>query len=340
MRSGFLGWARLGTGLAAALLLRAGLARAEMTEITAATQYGVSILPLMVMERNALAEKHARAGGVEGLRVRWVQVAGPSVVNDGLVSGAIQFAAQGAPSLATLWDRTRGNVGVKGVAAITTYPLYLITRNPAVRSLRDLSDQDRVAVPSVKISTQAIMLQMAATELFGPKDYARFDPYTVSLSHPDAVLALTSNTAGVNAHFSSSPFYEAEIKLPGVRLVTTNYEILGGPATALVLLASTRFRAANPRVFKAFYDGLAEAIDTINKDKPAAARLYLEMARDTKNTADDILRVIDDKDYAYTLRPAKVLKTAQFMAGVGSLRQAPARLEDMFFPEVAGIGGD
>ena len=322
------------------LLCLATPARAELTEITVAEQFGLSILPLMVMERQGLAEKHARAAGLPPLKVNFVQVAGPSVMNDGLVSGAVQFAAQGAPSLITLWDKTRSNVGVRGVAAITTYPLFLITRNPAVRTARDFSGVDRIAVPSVKISTQAIMLQMLAAELYGDREYARLDPLTVSLSHPDAVLAMTSGMAGVNAHFSSSPFYEQEIKLPGAHLVTTNYEILGGPATALVLLASKRFRDANPTVYRAFYDGLAEAIAIINADKRAAAVLYLEMARDTKTSVEDVLRIIEDPDYAYTLRPAKVLRTALFMAKIGSIRQTPASVNELFFPETAALNGD
>src|SRR5205823_14441389 len=132
----------------------------------------------------------------------------------------------------TLWDKTNGQV--KGVSAMTTYPLYLITRNPAVKSARDFTDKDRIAVPSVKVSTQAIMLQMIAAKEYGEANYAHFDPLTIGLSHPDAVLALTNSTGGVTAHFTSSPFYEQEVKLPGVHLITTNYEILGGPATAVV----------------------------------------------------------------------------------------------------------
>ena len=322
------------------LLCAIAPARAEVTEVTVAEQYGLSILPLMVMERQGLAEKHARAAGLPPLKVNFVQVAGPSVMNDGLISGAVQFAAQGAPSLITLWDKTRSNAGVRGVAAITTYPLFLITRNPAVHSARDFSAADRIAVPSVKISTQAIMLQMLAAELYGDKEYARLDPLTVSLSHPDAVLAMTSAMAGVNAHFSSSPFYEQEIKLPGAHLVTTNYEILGGPATALVLLASKRFRDANPLVYKAFYDGLSEAIGIVNGDKRAAAQLYLEMAKDTKTTVEDVLRIIEDPGYAYTLRPAKVFRTALFMAKIGSIRQTPASVDELFFPEAAALNGD
>ncbi|GAC1346365.1 MAG: ABC transporter substrate-binding protein [Acetobacteraceae bacterium] len=321
------------------VLLLAGPARAEMGEITVAEQFGVSVLPLMMMERLGLAEKHAKEAGIE-LKVRWVQVAGPSVMNDGLLSGALQFASQGAPSMITLWDRTRRNVGIKGVAAITTYPLYLLSRNPAVHTIKDLTASDKIAVPSVKISTQAIMLQIAAADAFGEGEYARLDPLTISLAHPDATAAFTTDTAGVNAHFSSSPFYEQEIKVPGAHLVTTNYAILGGPATALILTASTRFREANPTVFRAFYDGLAEAIDIVNADKPAAARLYLEISKDRISSEAEIVGMIGDKDCAYTLRPAKVMKTAAFMAKVGTIRQAPATLEEMFFPEAAALGGD
>jgi NitT/TauT family transport system substrate-binding protein len=312
--------------------------RAEVNEITVAQQYGVSFLPLMVMEKEALVEKHAAAAGLADLKVVWAKVAGPSAMNDGLISNAIHFAAQGAPSMITLWDKTRGQI--KGVSSMTTYPLYLISRDPDVKSINDFSAKDKIAVPSIKISTQAIMLQMAASKVFGENEFGKLDPFTVSLSHPDATLAFTNNTAGVNAHFSSSPFYEQEMRVPGAHLVTTNYEILGGPATAVVLTANAKFREANPKAYKAFYDGLSEAIAIINKDKRAAASLYLVAAHDTKNSVDDILKIISDKDYAFTLKPEKVLKTAQFMAKIGSIKQSPATIGDLFFPENAKMGGD
>lgn len=330
------------TCLCAALALTgmATTARAEVSEITVAQQYGVAFLPLMVMEKQGLVEKQADAAGLKGVRVNWLKVAGPSVMNDGLLSGTINYAAQGAPSLITLWDRTRGNDKIKGVAAMTTYPLFLITQNPNVKTIKDFSSEDKIAVPSVKISTQAIMLQMAAADAFGEKNYGKLDPLTITLSHPDAMMALSSKTAGVNAHFSSSPFYEQEIKMPGMHLVTTNYEILGGPATAIVLTTTTKFREANPKVYRAFFDGLKQAIDIVNADKRAAAQLYLDMAKDTRNSVEDILAIISDKGYAYTLQPQKVFKTALFMAKVGSIKQAPKSLEELFFPEAANLGGD
>jgi NitT/TauT family transport system substrate-binding protein len=327
--------------IAAALLLFASASapRAEVSEITIAQQFGVAFLPLMLMERDSLIEKHAKAAGIE-VKTNWQKVAGPSVINDGLLSGNVHFGAVGAPSLVTLWSRTKSNVGVKGVAAMTSYPLYFVTRNPDLKSLKELSSKDKIAVPSVKISTQAIMLQMAAADLFGQPNYQKFDEFTVSLSHPDAMVALMNNTSGVNAHFGTSPFYEQEMKFPGARLLTTSYDILGGRASALVVVTTSKFHEANPKIYKAFLAAEKEAIDTINKDKRKAAQAYLDIANDRKNTVDDIFAVIDDKDYAFTLSPEKVFKTAVFMGKVGTVKDPPTKWQDLFFPDIHDLPGD
>ncbi|MGB9369897.1 MAG: ABC transporter substrate-binding protein [Xanthobacteraceae bacterium] len=331
---------RLKAITAAALLLASTAAgRAEIGEITIAQQFGVSFLPLMLMERDGLIEKHAKAAGIE-VKTNWQKVAGPSVINDGLLSGNVHFGAVGAPSLVTLWSRTKTNVGVKGVAAMTSYPLYFVTRNPELKSLKDLSQKDKIAVPSVKISTQAIMLQMAAADLFGQPNYQKFDELTVSLAHPDAMLALMNNTGGVNAHFATSPFYEQEMKIPGARVLTTSYDILGGRASALVVVTTTKFHDANPKLYTAFLAAQKEAIDAINKDKRKAAQDYLDIAQDKKNTVDDIFAVINDKDYAFTLLPEKVFKTAVFMGKVGTVKDPPVKWQDLFFPDIHGLPGD
>jgi NitT/TauT family transport system substrate-binding protein len=332
---------RIQAMLAAALALAVATpAAGEQAEINVAQQYGVSFLPLMVMEREKLIERHAKAAGLGEIKVNWVKVAGPSVMNDGLVSGALQFAALGAPSLITLWAKTKENAAVKGVSAMTTYPLYLNTRNPDVKSIRDFSDKDKIAVPSIKVSTQAIMLQMAAAKAYGDDNYARFDPWTVSLSHPDGLLAIVNNTGGVNAHFTTSPFHEQEMKVPGIHTITTSYDILGGPATAVVIAASGKYRDANPKTYMAFYSALKDAIDGINKDKRAAARVYLEQTKDTKDTPEDIYAMISAPDYHYTLAPQKVYKTAEFMYKIGTIKVKPASWKELFFPEVHDLQGD
>ena len=83
---------------------------------------------------------------------------------------------------------------------------------------------------------------------------------------------------------------------------------------------------------------MSEAIDIINKDKRAASKLYLEVARDKMSALDDVVAMISDKDYAFTLEPHKVFATAQFMAKIGSIKLAPASINELFFHEGAGKG--
>jgi NitT/TauT family transport system substrate-binding protein len=329
------------TLLAAAIALLGGPepARAEVGEITMAQQYGVAFLPLMWMEHNQLIEKQARAQGIE-LKTRWAKLAGPAAINDALLSGSVNFSAVGAPSLITLWGKTKGNIGVMGVSAVTTYPLSLNVRNPNVKSIKDFTEKDKIAVPAVKVSTQAIMLQMAAEKAFGEGNQFKLDPLTITLSHPDGYAALVSNTGGVDAHFTTSPFHEQEMKIPGVRTLTTSYEILGGRATALVIVATSKFRDANPKAYRAFLAALKEAIDSINRDKRTAAARYLEWANDRKSTLNEVTAAISDPDYAFTLVPEKVFQTAEFMAKIGTIKDKPAKWQDLFFPEIHNLPGN
>ena len=134
----------------------------EVKEIAVAQQFGAIFIPLMAMENLQLIEKQATARGIGDVKVNWAKLAGPSVMVDAILSGNLHFSAQGVPSLALMWDRTKGSVGVRAVSAITNTDIYLNTRNPSIKSIRDFTEKDRIAVPSVKVSTQALFLQIAA----------------------------------------------------------------------------------------------------------------------------------------------------------------------------------
>lgn len=188
-------------------LLAASPGQAETNKINAAKQYGLSYLPLMIMEDQKLVEKHAAAAGLKDLTVHWVTLGGPSAMNDALLSGGIDFGTGGVPSLSTLWAKTRNTpLAIHGVAALNDMPVDLVTANPNVKTLHDFTDKDKIAVTSVKISTQALLLEMAVAKEFGEANYEKLDSLTVSMPHPEAMTALMSGSAGINAHFSSPPF--------------------------------------------------------------------------------------------------------------------------------------
>src|SRR2546430_813255 len=157
---------RLARALLAALLIALpAIARAELAEIKVAQQYGIGYLPLMIMEEQKLIEKYAKANGVE-VTVGWAKFAGGNVMNDALLSNSLQFASGGVGPLITLWARTKGNLDVKGVAAINSMPLYLNTRNPKVKTIKDFTERDKIALPAVKVSIQPVTLHMGGGKGF------------------------------------------------------------------------------------------------------------------------------------------------------------------------------
>jgi NitT/TauT family transport system substrate-binding protein len=329
--------ARLATVVAAALLVLAPIARAEMAEIKVAKQYGIGYLPLMLMEDQKLIEKYAKAVGVD-VSVSWATFAGGNVMNDALLSNSLQFASGGVAPLVTLWARTRGNLDVKAVGAIDSMPLYLVTRNRNVKTIADFTDKDRIGLPAAKVSIQAITLQMAAEKAFGSGQHGKLDPLTVTLSHPDAMQALLSGRSEVDAHFGSPPFQYEELKDPAMHTVLNSYDVLGGPATFNVVWTSSKFRSENPKLYDAFVKALDDAIALINRDKQAAAQAYLRMSKG-KDTVQDILAMLNDPAIVFTTTPQNVMKYVEFMYKIGVIKTKPDSWKDLFFPNAHALPG-
>ncbi|HYT98308.1 MAG TPA: ABC transporter substrate-binding protein [Casimicrobiaceae bacterium] len=311
--------------------------RAEMTEIAVAQQYGIGYLPLMLMEEKKLIEKHAKAAGVD-VKVGWAKFAGGNVMNDALLSGNLQFASGGVGPLLTLWARTRGNLDVRGVGALNSMPLHLVTRNPNVKTISDFRDSDRIALPAVKVSAQAVLLQMAAEQAFGAGQQNRLDALTVTMSHPDAMQALLSGQSEIDAHFGSPPFQYQEAARSGNHVVLNSYDVLGGPATFNVVWTTAKLRNENPKVYDAFVKALDEAIAEINRDKRAAAESYLRISKD-KDSVDNILRMLNDPNIIYTTAPQNIMKFAEFMQKIGAIKVKPESWRDFFFPNVHALSG-
>jgi NitT/TauT family transport system substrate-binding protein len=312
-------------------------ARAEMAEIAVAQQYGISYLPLMLMEEKKLIEKDAKAAGVD-VKVGWAKFAGGNVMNDALLSGNLQFASGGVGPFLTLWARTRGNLDVRGVGALNSMPLHLVTRNPNVKTISDFRDSDRIALPAVKVSVQAVLLQMAAEQAFGAGQQNRLDPLTVTMSHPDAMQALLSGQSEIDAHFGSPPFQYQEVARGGNHVVLNSYDVLGGPATFNVVWTTAKFRNDNPKLYDAFVKALDEAIAEINRDKRAAAESYLRISKD-KDSVENILRMLNDPNIVYTTTPQNMMKFAEFMQKIGAIKAKPDSWRDLFFPNVQALPG-
>lgn len=305
---------------------------AEPSEIRIAQQFGVNYLPLLMMKKYGLVEKHALKAGLGNVTVTWAQVGSGAAMNDALLAGDLDFASGGVGPLLKIWDKAKGQSDVKGVASLGSMPLYLNTINPDVRSVVDFTSKDRIALPAVKVSIQAIVLQMAAAKAFGEGQYDKLDGLTVSMKHPDAMAALLSRKTEVSAHFANSPFQEQELDTPGVHRVLSSYDVLG-PSTLNSLYTTAKFHDANPKAYRAVLAALEEAMDLINADKKNAAHTYVDEEH-SKLSPEFVEKILEDRDFVVTPVPRGIMKYAEFMHRTKSIRNLPRSWKDVYFPEI------
>jgi NitT/TauT family transport system substrate-binding protein len=300
---------------------------------------GVGFLPLLVMEKFGLIEKHAAAAGFPDLTVRWIDLGGPAIVNDALLSGSADFVSAGPPAFLTLWDRTRDSYDVQGVAAMTSLPMYLNTHADHLQSLDDFTDQDKMAITAIKVSIPALIMQMYARDNYGEAEYERFDRYTVSMTHPDGVIAMLSGAGGISAHFTSPPFHHREIQDPNIRTIMTTNDVMGGSTTFTMLSTTARYREENPTAYAAVLAALGEANAMIREDRTMAAEVLLSRTAGSTFSIEEIVDVLNDPDITFTTTPENVMRYADFMAGIGSITNRPASWEELFFPEIHDAPG-
>lgn len=310
---------------------------AEVSEFKVALQFGIGYLPLAVMQQSKLIEKHLQAAGLGDTKVTWSRFAAGAPMNDALLSGSVHIASGGVPPFLSLWGRTLDNLKVKGVAALSSMPLLLVTTNPNVKSIRDFTDKDRISVAGAGSSVQTIILQMVAAREFGDANYNRFSTLMVNLPHPEGLVALLSRQE-ITGYLSSPPFQYMALERPGVRTVLNSYDVLGGPATFLMTWTTTKFRAENPRTYGAYLAAYKEAVDFINANKRAAAELYLKASND-KTSPDFLVKQLDDPQIRITMVPENTMKFLEFMNKVGTLKAKASSWKDLFFPDAHNLPG-
>jgi NitT/TauT family transport system substrate-binding protein len=328
-------------GMLIMLLLSASRAWAEANEIRILTGTGgIGFLQLTVMEKLKLVEKYAAEAGLKDVKASYINLGGPTVSNDALLSGAADIVPAGPPGMITIWDRTRKTSNpVVGVAAMASVPMYLNSRNPNVKSIEDITASDKVAVIAVKVSTYALVLQMAARTKFGPQETFKLDAFTVGLPHSNAVAAMLSGKNEIDLHFTGPPFSEMELQDPKVRTILNSDDVMGGSTSFTVLYTTKKFHDANPQLYGAFLKALKEATDYINADKRRAAETYLSTMSGTQQKIEGILPMFEDKRNTFTVAPQNVYKYADFMYSINSIKNKPESWKDLFFPEIHDLPG-
>ena len=325
-----------GLGACAALFAAAAAPAAESNEFRVARQPGLVYLQAIIMEEKKLIEKHAAALGLKELKVNYSIITSGGVMTEAILSNSIDLAITGVSNLLLVWGKTNGQIKV--VSGMAGVPFRMLTRNPNVKSIKDFGPDDRIAVPTIRVSMQAMMMGIALEQAWGPGQHGRLDSNQVQLGHPEALAALLNPQHEVNSHFSIPPFQDIAMKSALVHKVFVSNDVLGGPITISNAFAKQGFVDANPIKVKAFLAALDEASDLAAKDPQAAAEIYLKITRE-KIALDDLVAIIKQPGAIFSATLQRSMLWADYMHRIGLIKQKPASWKDFTFPMIHDRNG-
>jgi NitT/TauT family transport system substrate-binding protein len=325
--------------LSLAVLMPVSLAQAEVPEVRFARQFSMGYLQFNVIEHERLIQKHAALLGIPDVKVTGVRFNGPTMMNDSLLSDSVDIVGGSPNGMYALWAKTFGTPReVRAISALVTLPYVVTTTDPDIRTIADLGKCKKIPVPSVKVSSPAVTIQMAAAKLYGVKEFDRFDSLTVNMSPADATVALLSGAGEINCSVALPPFMQRQLEDPRVHIVTSSFEMSGGPTTYTVAYTSKKFHDQNPKLYQAVYDALAEATERVASDVRTASAYWIEDS-DSKLSIDFVAAAGSGKDVKWTMTPETTMKQAEFMFEVGTIKRKPNSWKDYFFPEAYGLPG-
>lgn len=180
------------------------------------------------------------------------------------------------------------------------------------------------------------MLQMATEKQWGQFD--RLDPLTVSRSHPDAIIAMTSYSE-INSASSAPPYQYHALDRPGIHVVTTSEEIFGGRSSNRLLYMTEYFHNQNPGTANAINLGLRDPLEMVAADPKRAAEMYLAVTGEKIDVAT-VLRTMTAPGTVFEATPHGTTRFAAFMHRTGVISKLPAGWKDVFFPEAWDLAGD
>src|ERR1700730_677832 len=325
----------------ASLMAAPAIAAAQTPlKVSFVQQRGLMYLPVGMMVTGGVLQEEATRLRLGKVDASATTLSGRAPVIDALLSGSADYGTAALPSVLTLWDKTHGTPNeIRAVGPMSNGAMVLYTINPNIKTLADFTEKDRIAVPSVRISFNAMMLEMAAEKLWN--DPHRLDHLTVGLGHADAVAALSAGygSATVTAHIAVQPFTDRGLKLPGAHVVADSREVFGGPLTQITLLAAKQTKDKNPALFKAVANALEESIKVCSADKRAAAALW-KKAQNASESVDELFALLNDPGFEFTSQPHRIAYFAAFLNRIGTMKSKVGDWRELFWETAYNQPGD
>jgi len=293
-------------------------------EITVAYQPGLSYSNLIVMREQRLVEKQ-----FPQTKVNWIVLGSTAAIRDGFIANQIQIGAGSIPPFLTGWDR---GVGWKVLASLNQMSVWLVARDNAIKTVKDLRPDMKIGMPSLD-SLQSLTLRKAAAEQLG--NAHALDTAIVAIDHPSGMQAL--QVGQLNAHLGAPPFQYQEVQAGG-HVVVRSFDVFG-PHTFNSVYVGTKFADEHPQFVKAFYRDLLDATQFL-KAHPREASEILSKDSGGKVSAHDFEGWLRRKDVIFSTTPHGFLAMARFMQSIGSLQKVPSSMRDIDYAGTLGGVGD
>lgn len=316
-------------------LLWSAHAGAETNQVRIASTFGLAQSPARIAYEMKFIEARAKEAGLD-VNVSFQAVASGVVVSELLLSGNADVGVGGNVPLFNLWDKTSGAQKVRGVMAFSQANMFLLTSDPRIKSLRDFTDKDRIAMTDVKATTYSMLLQMATAKEFGWDQRGKYDSISVPMNNNDAMAALMSGRLEVKSHMTILPHSWMEISSGKTQTVLNSKDLLGTPYTTVVSFATEKFRRDNPKVYEAVVKGFEDAIKYLNTNPREAAEIYMKR-EPFLGTPEDLIKMIKGEtpdELTFTSVPNSTKLFMDFMFKSGTLRKTPDSWKDVWFENV------
>jgi NitT/TauT family transport system substrate-binding protein len=292
------------------------------SKVTIAYQPGIGYAPLIVLKA-----QHTLETQFPGTTFSWLVLSSGAAVTNGIISGDVQIGAGGVGPLIIAWD---AGVDVKTIAPLDWGDLWLMAKDPAIKTIADLKGK-KIAMPGTT-SIQAVVLRRMAQVKLG--DAHALDSGIIAMDHPVAMQALL--TGQIDAHLTSAP-YQLQEKVRGAHVVARSYQYFGAHSF-LGAWETSKFYAQYPAFSQKFYTDVQTAIALINKNPTQVSHL-LQSDSGGIPSWRQYKQWLAASGLTFTTRPLGMMRFANFMNKIGLIKKMPASWQDLVFPPVYGTKG-
>lgn len=287
--------------------------------ITIAKQYGLAYAPLEIMEHEKILESN-----LPGIKVQWRQLENTATIREAMLANEVDAGFMAIPPFLVGWDK---GMEWKIACGLSSSPVGLVTYKDNIKSLRDFSQNDRIAMPQPG-SVQHILLSMACEREFG--DSHKLDGLLVTLSHPDGMNALTAKK-DITAHFTTPPYLFKELEMPGMHQILSGKDAVGSDFTFIVGVTTNKLHDNSPEVYKAFVKSIGQSIDFMNTNPSKAAGI---LSKAYSITEEEVLNYLKNENASYNLKVDGINTFAAFMKKNSYISKTPDKISDVIWEDV------